>query len=97
MNVVALVDDIQQRVEATKFTVIGRHAHAPWGNAVARQSFEVVTVRLAPYALVMRRGAEGAGYLFPVNTQRVESRSTLAASNLRSLAPTHWDHPDCRP
>jgi hypothetical protein len=97
MNVVALVDDIQQRIQAAKLLVIGSHVHSLRRHAVTRQSLQVVAVRHSPDPLVMGWAAVGAGNLFPANTLRIESRPTLAASDLRSLAPMRWDRPDCRP
>ena len=82
MDVIALVDDIQQRVEPAKLLVICGHAHSGWWNAVTRQASQVVAIGNATDRLVVCGCAEGRSNPLAVNTRRVESHPTLAASDL---------------
>lgn len=59
MNVIALVDNVEVRIEALQFGSISRHAHAGGRDAIAGLSGKVVTIRFSADCLIALRSAAG--------------------------------------
>lgn len=93
MNVIALVDDIEVRIEDAELGGIGCHAHAGRWNAVAGQSLEVVGVGNTADPFVVFGTAAGACDPLSLKTSRVESRQTGAnPSDLLTLCRLRQRH-----
>lgn len=79
MDVIALVNDIETRIEGLQASIVFIHAHAPRRHAITRQgpaiqtTAGVVAVRNTTNVLVVRWRAIGGRDLFPGYASRGES------------------------
>lgn len=82
MGVVAFVEDLKERIEASELVHVGKHAHAWRGHAVSCSSGEMIAVGNATDSPVMLRAAVRTGYSFALNSLGAESRQTVEPSDL---------------